>query len=146
MKFSNIFTCSALVLMASGGAVFSLHNTAKADAPEPKPYVIKDGKVDMPTYKGYLYYGDLCMRCHGPDGAGSSYAPALVDSLKHLDKEQFEETVVNGKKEVNTANDKVMPSFGLDQDAMDNLDNIYAYLKARSDGVLSRGHPEHIEN
>jgi mono/diheme cytochrome c family protein len=69
----------------------------------------------------------------------------LIESLRHLDKQQFEETVVNGKKEVNTANDKVMPSFGLDQDAMDNLDNIYAYLKARSDGALGRGHPEHIE-
>jgi mono/diheme cytochrome c family protein len=68
-----------------------------------------------------------------------------VDSLKHLDKQEFEETVINGKKEVNTASDKVMPSFGLNQDVAENLDNIYAYLKARSDGVLGRGHPEHLE-
>jgi hypothetical protein len=38
-----------------------------------------------------------------------------------------------------------MPSFGLNQDVAENLDNIYAYLKARSDGVLGRGHPEHLE-
>jgi hypothetical protein len=27
----------------------------------------------------------------------------------------------------------------------ENLDNIYAYLLARSDGALGRGHPEHLE-
>ena len=113
-----------------------------ADAP---PYVVKDGKVDVNTMKGYLYYGDQCARCHGPAGLGSSYAPALVNSLKVLTKEQFEETVINGKKEVNTANDKVMPAFGLNVDVTTNLENIYSYLKARSDGVLGREHPEHLE-
>jgi mono/diheme cytochrome c family protein len=126
-------------------AIFALH-VVPALAADPPPYTVKDGdKVDMGTYKGFLYYGDECARCHGPGGAGSSYAPALVDSLKHLDKQEFEETVINGKKEVNTASDKVMPSFGLNQDVAENLDNIYAYLKARSDGVLGRGHPEHLE-
>jgi mono/diheme cytochrome c family protein len=144
MTLSRFLSCAAFALLAAGAA-FSLPGHAKADA-EAKPYVVKDGKVDMPTYKGFLYYGDLCMRCHGPDGAGSSYAPALVDSLKRMDKQNFEETVVNGRKHVDTANEKVMPSFGLNQDAMDNLDNIYAYLKARSDGALGRGHPEHLEN
>jgi mono/diheme cytochrome c family protein len=111
-----------------------------------KPYTVKDGKkVDMATYKGYLYYGDLCMRCHGPDGLGSSYAPNLTDSLKSMTKEQVENTVINGRKNVNTANDRVMPSFGTNEDAVENLDNIYAYLKARSDGVLGRGHPEHLD-
>ncbi len=114
-------------------------------AEEPKPYTVKDGnKVDEATYKGYLYYGDLCMRCHGPDGLGSSYAPNLTDSLKTMTKQQVEETIINGRKNVNSANDKVMPAFGFNQDAVDNIDNIYAYLKARSDGALGRGHPEHL--
>ncbi len=118
---------------------------AATDAVAPKPYTVKDGKVDMGTYKGYLYYGDQCMRCHGPDGLGSSYAPNLTDSLKTMTKEQMEDTVINGRKDVNTASQKVMPSFGTNQDVVENLDNIYGYLKARSDGVLGRGHPEHIE-
>lgn len=125
--------------------VFLLYSTP-IFAADPPPYTVKDGnKVDMATYKGFLYYGDECARCHGPGGAGSSYAPALTESLKHLSKEEFEETVINGKKEVNTASDKVMPAFGVNQDVALNLDNIYAYLKARSDGVLGRGHPEHLE-
>jgi mono/diheme cytochrome c family protein len=119
--------------------------TLPALAADPPPYTVNGNKVDEGTYKGFLYYGDECHRCHGPGGAGSSYAPALVDSLKHMTKEQFEETVINGKKEVNTANDKVMPAFGLNPDVATNLDNIYSYLKARSDGVLGREHPEHLE-
>jgi mono/diheme cytochrome c family protein len=138
------------VLYAAGLGLAYAHGAAATAAPgaaasEAKPYTVKDGKVDMGTYKGYLYYGDSCMRCHGPDGLGSSYAPNLTDSLHHLTKDQFEETVINGKKDVNQSSDLVMPSFGLNQDVAENLDNIYAYLKARSDGALGRGHPEHLE-
>jgi mono/diheme cytochrome c family protein len=134
---------AAGIMLANG----ALTAATSAPAPDPeKPYTVKDGKkVDMSTYKGYLYYGDLCMRCHGPDGLGSSYAPNLTNSLKSMNKEQVENTVINGRKNVNSANDRVMPSFGTNEDAVANLDNIYSYLKARSDGVLGRGHPDHID-
>ena len=143
-------TFAAFLVLCAGGltmasAFGAAGATSQSEAAEPKPYTIKDGKVDMGTYKGYLYYGDSCMRCHGPDGLGSSYAPNLTDSLKRLSKQEMEETVINGKKEVSQSSDLVMPSFGLNQDVAENLDNIYAYLKARSDGALGRGHPEHIE-
>jgi mono/diheme cytochrome c family protein len=140
--FIPVFLAAGVML--AGGALTA---ATSAPAPDPeKPYTVKDGKkVDLSTYKGYLYYGDLCMRCHGPDGLGSSYAPNLTQSLKVMSKEQVENTVINGRKEVNTANDRVMPSFGTNEDAVENLDNIYSYLKARSDGVLGRGHPDHLD-
>jgi hypothetical protein len=37
-----------------------------------------------------------------------------------------------------------MPAFGTVEDVMLYLDDIYAYLKARSDGALGRGCPERI--
>ncbi len=136
--------CLAAGIMLAGGALAAA-TTSPAPDPE-KPYTVKDGKkVDLSTYKGYLYYGDLCMRCHGPDGLGSSYAPNLTNSLKSMNKEQVENTVINGRKNVNSSNDRVMPSFGTNEDAVANLDNIYSYLKARSDGVLGRGHPDHLD-
>ena len=135
--FASVFVFSAWAAEAQGQSA--------AAAQETKPYTVKDGKVDIHTYKGFLYYGDLCMRCHGPDGLGSSYAPNLTQSLKVMTKEQVENTVINGRKNVNTANQRVMPSFGTNVDAVENLDNIYAYLKARSDGALGRGHPEHLD-
>ncbi len=136
---------SAVALAAACAALMPQPAASATDAVAAKPYTVKDGKVDMGTYKGYLYYGDQCMRCHGPDGLGSSYAPNLTDSLKSMSKEQMENTVINGRKDVNTASQKVMPAFGTNEDVVENLDNIYAYLKARSDGVLGRGHPQHLE-
>jgi mono/diheme cytochrome c family protein len=138
--FSAIFALAALPVITSA------HGAGSTSSDSKPPYTVVDGrKVDEATYKGYLYYGDQCHRCHGPDGLGSSYAPALVDSLKVMTKEEVENTVINGRKEVNTASDKVMPAFGNNEDVVENLDNIYAYLKARSDGVLGRGHPEHLK-
>ena len=144
MKLPTVFLSLAALTFACA-ALIPAPAMSATDAIDAKPYTVKDGKVDMGTYKGYLYYGDQCMRCHGPDGLGSSYAPNLTDSLKSMNKEQMQNTVINGRKEVNTASQKVMPAFGTNEDVVDNLDNIYAYLKARSDGVLGRGHPEHLE-
>ncbi len=136
----------ALVLAASFFPLAPAAQATDSPAPAATPYVVKDGnKVDMNTYKGYLYYGDQCMRCHGPDGAGSSYAPNLTQSLKVMSKEDVENTIINGRKHVDQSNDKVMPAFGTNQDVVENIDNIYNYLLARSDGALGRGHPEHAK-
>ena len=134
-----------IALPLLGLAVLVSHSVLPARAVEvDKAYLVQDGKIDRQTFRGYLYYGEACMRCHGPDGAGSSYAPSLVDSLKTLTKDQFVETVINGKKEVNTATQRVMPALGVNEDVVTNLDNIYGYLKARSDGAIGRGRPERI--
>jgi methanol metabolism-related c-type cytochrome len=115
-------------------------NTAAAE--EEKPYKIDpDGTVDWPTFSGFRRFNSECFVCHGPDGVGSSFAPALVDSLKTMTYEQFLETVTNGKTEVNTAVQKKMPAFGTNPNVMCYLDDIYAYLKARSDGKIGRGRP-----
>jgi methanol metabolism-related c-type cytochrome len=121
-------------------------NTAAA-TDEEKPYKIEpDGTVDWATFSGFRRFNSECYVCHGPDGVGSTFAPALVDSLKTLTYEQFLEIVTNGKEEVNTANQKKMPAFGTNPNVMCYIDDIYAYLKARSDGVLGRGRPaKHAE-
>jgi methanol metabolism-related c-type cytochrome len=119
--------------------------TAARSADAEKPYVVKDGKVDQHTYNGWRRYTESCLRCHGPDGAGSSYAPDLTESLKHMSEDEFKEIVINGRKNVNTASENIMPPFGEAEDVVTYLDDIYAYLKARSDGVLGRGRPERFE-
>lgn len=114
---------------------------APARAQEDKPYSVVEGKVDKGTYNGYRRYGEACLRCHGPDGMGSSYAPNLTDSLQRLNYEQFTETVINGRKNLSAGQEKVMPAFGEVQDVALYIDDIYAYLKARSDGAVGRGRP-----
>jgi methanol metabolism-related c-type cytochrome len=108
----------------------------------PTFHIAKDGTVDWYTFSGFRRYNAACIVCHGPDGAGSSYAPALVDSLKALSYMDFVGTVVNGKKSVNTASDLVMPAFGTNPNVMCYLDDIFIYLRARSDGALGRGRPQ----
>ena len=41
--------------------------------------IAPDGTVDWYTYSGYRRYHSECHVCHGPDGMGSTYAPALKD-------------------------------------------------------------------
>jgi methanol metabolism-related c-type cytochrome len=101
-----------------------------------------DGTVDWYTFSGFIRYNSECLRCHGPDGAGSSYAPALVDSLKTMSYADFLGVVAGGKKAVNTAQDLVMPSFGTDKNVMCVIDDIFVYLRARANGALGRGRPE----
>ena len=115
---------------------------APAAGEEEKPYhIATDGTVEWPVYNGFRRYNGICYVCHGPDGEGSTFAPALVESLKTLTYDQFLDTVVNGKQEVGTANDKKMPALGSDPNVMCYINDIYAYLKARSDGVVGRGRP-----
>ncbi|MDA8048721.1 MAG: c-type cytochrome, methanol metabolism-related [Rhodospirillales bacterium] len=104
--------------------------------------ISKDGTVDWGTFVGYLRYSDTCLRCHGPDGLGSSYAPDLVHALKGIDYSQFIADVAGGIKAVNSAQDLVMPSFGTDRNVMCFIQEIYVYLRARSTGALGRGRPE----
>jgi methanol metabolism-related c-type cytochrome len=133
----SLLAAAGIVLGAGGGL-------AAAPQETPKPYTIQNGKVDKKTYNGWRRYTESCMRCHGPDGAGSSYAPDLVDSVKHMTQDQFNEIVVNGRTNVTTATEDVMPPFGTVADVMDYLDDIWAYLKARADGAVGRGRPPRI--
>lgn len=119
--------------------------SAVVTAAEEKPYTIKDGKVDPRTYNGWRRYTESCLRCHGPDGAGSSYGPDLTRSLQSINEDQFKEVVVNGRTNVTASSESVMPPFGEVEDVVLYLDDIYAYLKARSDGVLDRGRPPRLE-
>jgi mono/diheme cytochrome c family protein len=136
----------AAVLLAAASMPSLWANAADDD---PKPYTIKNGAVDQNTFIGYLHYEGTCYWCHGQDATGSTFAPSLVGALKSLSHSKFENIVVNGGV-VNgrpigygTSNVFVMPAQGTDPNVMCYLDDIYAYLRARSDGVIGRGRPNH---
>lgn len=103
--------------------------------------VEKDGTVDWYTSVGALQYGGNCLRCHGPDGLGSTEGPNLVDALKKLSYQDFVATVSGGKKSTGAGKELVMPALGTDKNVMCNLDAIYIYLRARSAGAVDRGPP-----
>ena len=117
---------------------------APAAADEEKPYKIVDGKVDFGTYNGFRRYHSECHVCHGPAGDGSSYAPSLTESLKTLSYEDFISVVMNGRERMVGDTAFVMPSFADNPNVVPYLDDIYAYLKARADGVIGRARPPHL--
>ena len=104
-----------------------------------KPYMVVDGyKVDTETMKGFrTWRAAACDRCHGANQEGL-VGPSLVESLKKLSKEEFVTTVTNGRL------DKGMQSFGNSPVVMENIDQLYAYLKGRSDGAITRAKVEEI--
>jgi methanol metabolism-related c-type cytochrome len=144
MNLRNAIAGPMLALAAAALFATNVALAAESSQPAQKPYTIENGKVDKKTYNGWRRYTESCMRCHGPDGAGSSYAPNLVDSAKRMTQDQFNEVVVNGRTNVNSASENVMPPFGTVEDVMSYLDDIWAYLKARADGALGRGRPPRI--
>lgn len=95
--------------------------------------------VDNDTYQGWKQFEQNCSRCHGEYGVGSSFAPALIVSLKNEGTvptiEAFITTVCAGRP------DKGMPGWcalGLE---MDKIQRIYSYLKGRADGKIGAGRP-----
>ncbi|KXF77815.1 cytochrome C [Paramesorhizobium deserti] len=101
----------------------------------------EDGTVDWYTYSGYRRFNSECHVCHGADGAGSTFAPALANSLKTMSYADFLQTVAEGRQNVGSGKENVMPSFGDNKNVYCYLDDIYIYLRARAVGDLPRGRP-----
>ena len=100
-----------------------------------------DGTVDWYVFSGYRRYHADCHVCHGPDGMGSSYAPALVDTMKRLNYTDFLGVVASGRQNVGGGKENVMPAFGTNLNVMCYIDDLYIYLRARAQGDLPRGRP-----
>lgn len=111
----------------------------------PAYHVSADGTVDWYTYNGFRRYHSECHVCHGPDGLGSSFAPPLSETMKTMSYDDFLAVVVNGRANVSTTAQKMMPAFGLNRNVMCYIDDLYVYLKARADGALGRGRPRKKE-
>ena len=122
--------------------VLALASLACAAHAEDAPalYTVVDGyKVDPNTMTGFRTWRQAaCDRCHGANQEGL-VGPSLVNSLKTLTKQEFVTTVTNGRLE------KGMQSFGTSKTVMDNIDALYAYLKGRSDGAITRAKVEPIQ-
>ena len=104
----------------------------------------KDGKIeklDWYSYSGFRRYHSECHVCHGPEGEGSTYAPALVKSLQTMSYGDFLAVVASGRIRNEAGTEYVMPALGDNKNVMCYIDDMYLYLKARADGAMPRGRP-----
>lgn len=143
MRIARSVMLVSVVTMLAAGALVSAAR-AQGDPPPAVPggksvttalYTVKDGnQVDPKTLTGWKTWRAMaCERCHGASQEGL-VGPALVNSLKVLTKDQFHTTITNGRLE------KGMPPFGAVKLVNDNWENLYAYLKGRSEGNIMAGH------
>ena len=104
-------------------------------------YTVVDGdKVDAKTFAGWKTWRAMaCERCHGAKQEGL-VGPSLIDSMKKLSKDEFKKTVLEGRP--GTA----MAPFNEAKTVVDNIDNLYAFLKGRSDGAIQTGRLQLIQD
>ncbi|MER8826510.1 c-type cytochrome, methanol metabolism-related [Mesorhizobium sp. M0938] len=126
---------------AEKAKVVTEENGKYFDAEGNPTFKIENGTVDWYTFSGYRRYHSDCHVCHGPDGTGSTYAPALVNSLKTMDYATFLSIVAEGRKDVGGGKENVMPAFGDNKNVYCYMDDLYVYLRARADGAAPRGRP-----
>jgi methanol metabolism-related c-type cytochrome len=100
-----------------------------------------DGTVDWYTYSGFRRYHSDCHVCHGPDGEGSTYAPALKNSLKSITYDDFVGVIASGRQNVSTSQESVMPAFGTNPNVICYVDDLFVYLRARANDAVPRGRP-----
>ena len=112
----------------------------KAPQKEDKPHQVVDGyKVDANTMNGFrAWRASACDRCHGANQQGL-VGPSLLDSFRTLSMEDFKRAVTEGRPE------KGMPSFKESKTVMENLGGLYAYLKGRSNGDITRSRVEELK-
>ena len=136
-----------LLSLAAGEAFAGQATDTKLAAAAPaadgkgKPlYTVVDGyKVDHETMQGFrTWRAAACDRCHGPNQEGM-VGPSLIESLKRMSKEEFAKTLTEGRLE------KGMPSWQTNKQVIENMDQLYAYLKGRSDGAISRAKVQEID-
>ena len=144
MKRSRVSIKPKSILFYISMFLWCLAPPLHAQDEEPK-YVVEDGKVDKATFNGYRRFHGTCHVCHGQDAAGSTFAPSLIESLKVVTYETFKQTLLEGRTVTNADGSvAAMPSFKENIDVMKYQDDIYRFLKARSDGVLDPGRPKKI--
>ena len=156
MRVRSIASALALIVLPLGGlpslalaqddqqkaAAVSDEDGKFFDADGTPTYKIQnDGTVDWYTFSGYRRYHSDCHVCHGPDGVGSSYAPALTETMKSIDYPTFLSIVAEGRKNLSAGKENVMPAFGDNKNVYCYMDDLYVYLRARAVGAAPRGRP-----
>lgn len=154
---SVMLAVSGCLLLAGAGGLAAAQDqssgrTLNFEAPPPPPkkqvaktvttplYRVVDGNhVDPNTFKGWQTWRAMdCERCHGPEQQGL-VGPSLIEKLKVITKDQFHQIITHGVV------DRGMPNFGGVPMIQKNWQDLYAYLKGRSDGNILPGDLHPIE-
>lgn len=162
-KFTNSFLKSffSVCLLAGFTPVVFANGS---EVRETEYYKVQDGNVDPATFMGYNVYHSVCVGCHGVGGTGTESVPNLAENIKQFSPSEFQIKVLH-KYAVQFSTDhwKIMeesmlkevlkqqqrdqgeladmPRWEKNPVVRENVQNIYRYLQARSDGVIGEDKP-----
>jgi len=106
---------------------------APAEAPATAATDVAATATGGDVVKGWkAWRAAACERCHGPAQEGM-VGPSLITSLKTLSKDDFKKSVLEGRIALG------MPGHPF---LADKIDDLYAYLKGRSDGSVANVRPD----
>jgi mxaJ protein len=127
-------------------------------------YTIENGKVDNKTFVGWRLFNSTCFVCHGQNATGTDIGPNLLTRLEGMSEFKFRKAVLHryfAKVNLDDPDRRLaflsqvageqgvsefkMPTWSDDPNIRPHINDLYAYLKARSDGALAEGRPEQIE-
>lgn len=104
-----------------------------AEAPAAAATEVAAATAGGDVIKGWkAWRAAACERCHGPAQEGM-VGPSLIASLKTLSKDDFNKAVLEGRIALG------MPGHPF---LADKIDDLYAYLKGRSDGSVANVRPD----
>ena len=92
-------------------------------------------RADLNIYIGWRVFQAQCAMCHAADANGSSFAPDLTQRMVGMTERQFFTALDRGYLGPRST----MPPRGRDPNVAPYYDELWAYLKARRDGVLPAG-------
>ena len=144
-------TVHALVLYVAAALATAGAARAQQAADDAKPYTVECGsdadeggatvcRVDRATYVGWRTFHGICHTCHAQDAVGSTFAPDLLVRMRQIDKAEFMMALNEGFK----GQVGVMPPWKQDPNVSKYFEELWSYLKARSDGVLLPGRPKRL--
>ena len=163
----NRYVAMLSAILAAAASATAMGGDLPAASPA---YRVVGGKVDNATYTGWRVYHQACYLCHGMDAVGTALAPSLVEKMRDLSAEDFAIKVATSYRivlgldaahgddptalreammaEVKRREDPIllMPAWEGDPKVKPHLSDLYAYLKARSDGALGPGKPHRLAN
>ncbi|EGW21491.1 c-type cytochrome [Methylobacter tundripaludum] len=95
-------------------------------------YKVEGHKVDKAAFNGWnIYRTEACGNCHEATGEGNVSNPNLLQTMKNQTKEHFRKVIIDGHRS--------MYSFSGNKTVVDGVDDLYVYLKGRSDGAIPAG-------
>jgi mono/diheme cytochrome c family protein len=97
-------------------------------------------RVDLATYLGWRVFQAQCATCHAADARGSSFAPDLTLRISAMTERQFFAALDQGY----FGSQSTMPPRGRDPNVAPYYDELWSFLRARTEGALPAGPVERL--